>query len=138
MHVQVFVDQTKNEFEMKMVGELIYFLGLHVEQLENGIFISHSKYAKNWVKKFGLEATKHMKTPMSTNLTLTKDDSGSGVDPSLYRSMIGTLLYLIAGRPIICFSVGACARYQTSPKESRCSSVKCITCFINENINDGI
>lgn len=102
---------------MKMVGELIYFLGLHVEQLQNGIFISHSK-SKKWVKKFGLEATKHMKTHMSTNLRLTKDESSSGVDPSLYRSIIGSLHYFTANRLDTCFSFSVCIRHQVNPKES--------------------
>ena len=60
---------------MSMVGELTYFIGLQVKQLEDGIFISQNKYAKNLVKKFGLESTKHMKNPIGTNLKLTKDES---------------------------------------------------------------
>ena len=110
-HVQEFVSQMKREFKMSMVGELTYFLGLQVKQMENDIFVNQSKYAKSLVKSFGLESVKHMRTPMSTNTKLTIDDSGSSVDPSLYRSMIGSLLYLTVSRPDICFSGGVCARY---------------------------
>ena len=91
----------KNEFEMSMVGELNYFLGLQVKQSNEGIFISQSKYARNLVKKFGLDTSKHMKTPMGINEKLTKDENGVPVDPTLYRIMIGSLLYLIASRPDI-------------------------------------
>ena len=62
-----FVEQMKNEFEMSMVGELNYFLGLQVKQSNDGIFISQNKYAKNLVKKFGMDLAKHLKTPIGTN-----------------------------------------------------------------------
>lgn len=86
-----------------------------------------TKHARELVKHIGLEFGKHRKhigTPMSTTLKLTKDPTGKSVDPSLYRSMIGSLLYLTAGRPDIAFSVGACAGYQLDPKESHLTSVK--------------
>ena len=75
---------------------------------------------------------------MGTNTELTIDDSGSSVDPSLYRSMIGSLLYLTASRPDICFSVGVCARYQANPKESHLATVKRIIHFVTGTVNDGI
>ena len=109
--LDVFVNQMKNEFEMSMVGELTYFFGLQVKQINEGIFISQSKYAKNFVKKFGLENAKSMKTPMGTNDKLSKDENSISIDPTLFRSMIESLLYLNASRPDICFSVGICARY---------------------------
>ena len=112
MHVQEFIDQIKNEFEMSMVGELTYYISFQVKQLENGIFISQSKYGKNLEKEFTLDSAKHMRTLMSTNLRLIKDNSGSSVDPSLYRSIIGRLLYLTTSRLDICFHVGVCARYE--------------------------
>ena len=80
----------KNEFEMSMVGELNYFLGLQVKQYNDGIFISQSKYAKNLVKKFGMDSAKHLKTPMGTNEKLSKDENGVLVDPTLYKNMIGS------------------------------------------------
>ncbi|RVW15001.1 Copia protein [Vitis vinifera] len=104
-----FAKEMKSEFEMSMVGELTYFLGFQVKQLKDGIFLSQSKYARELVKKFGLESTKHFRTPMPTNLKLSKDESGKGVEETLYRSMIGSLLYLTASRPDIAFSVGVIA-----------------------------
>ncbi|XP_057452168.1 uncharacterized mitochondrial protein AtMg00810-like [Lotus japonicus] len=94
--VEDFVEQMKSEFEMSLVGDLTYFLGLQVKQMENTIFISQSKYAISIVKKFGLENASHKRTPTATHIKLTKDEKGVSVDQSLYRSMIGSLLYLTA------------------------------------------
>lgn len=90
-----------------MVGELNYFLGLQVKQ-DSRIFISQAKYARNLVKKFGLENTKTARTPMAMSLKICMGDQGKDLNPSLYRSMIGSLLYLTANCPDIAFSVGVC------------------------------
>ncbi|KAK0594705.1 hypothetical protein LWI29_036665 [Acer saccharum] len=136
--VQQFVDVMSHEFEMSLVGELSYFLGLQIRQMNDGIFITQAKYAKNLVKKFGLENAKRCDTPMSTTLKLSKDASGKSVEQTLYRGMIGSLLYLTASRPNISFSVGVCARYQADPKESHLSSVKRIIRYVNGTSNYGI
>ncbi|KAK6128108.1 hypothetical protein DH2020_038139 [Rehmannia glutinosa] len=127
-----------SEFEMSMVGELNYFLGLQVKQFDKGIFITQNKYAKNLVKRFGLDNKKHMKTPMGTNDKLSKDENGTPIDPTLYRSMIGSLLYLTASRPNISYSVCVCARYQSCPKESHLKVVKRIIRYINGTTKLGI
>ena len=126
------------EFEMSLVGEFSYFRGLQIRQLDDGIFITQAKYAKNLVKKFGIENAKHCDTTMSTTLKLSKDASGKSVDQTLYRGMIGSLLYLTASRPDISFSVGVCARYQSDHKESHLSSVKRVICYMNGTSNYGI
>ena len=87
------------------------------------------------MKKFSLEKTKHCDTPMSTTLKLSKDASGKSVDQTLYRGMIGNLLYLTASRPDISFSLGVCARYQSDPKESHLSSVKRVIRYVNGTSN---
>ena len=99
------------KFEMSMIEELTHFLGLQIRQQDSGIFLSQSKYAKNLVKKFDLESASSIRTPMSPNVKLTVDLLGKSVDPSLYKSMIGSLLYLTASRPDISYSIGVCARY---------------------------
>ena len=114
----------KKEFEMSMVGELTFFLGLQVKQKKEGIFVSQEKYARNIVKKFRLDSKKHASTPMSSSTKLNVDSFGVEVSPTLYRSIIGSLLYLTASRLDIVFSVGVYARYQAAPKESRLIAMK--------------
>ncbi|GJU01997.1 retrovirus-related pol polyprotein from transposon TNT 1-94 [Tanacetum coccineum] len=106
-----------DEFEMSMMGELNFFLGLQIKQMEDGIFFNQSKYIKEMLKKFGLEESKPMKTPMSSDTKLTKDEECESIDSTKYRGMIGSLLYLTASRPDIMFSV-CCARFQETPKTS--------------------
>ena len=101
-------------------------------------FFSQSKYAKNLVKKFALEPASFVRTPMSPNVKLTVDLLGKSVDPSLYRSMIGSLLYLTASRPDISYSVGMCARYQANPKESHITTVKHIIKYVETTSNFGV
>ena len=106
------------EYEISIIGELTHFLGLQIRQQDLGIFLSQSKYAKNLVKKFGLEFASSVRTPMSPNVKLTVNFLGKSIDPSLYRSMISSLLSLTASKPDISYNVGVCARYQANPKKS--------------------
>jgi hypothetical protein len=100
-----------NVFEMSMIGELSYFLGLQIKQLKNGIFMSQGQYIKDMLKKFGMNESKAISTPMGTNGNLDSDTSGNMVDQKLYRSMIGSLLYVTASRPDVMFSVCIYARF---------------------------
>ena len=120
----------QTEFEMSMIGELTHFLGLQIRQQDLGIFLSQSKYAKNLVKKFGLESASFVRTPMSPNVKLTIDLLGKSVDSSLYRSMISSFLYLTTSRADISYSVGVCARYQANPKESHMTALKRIIKYV--------
>ncbi|CAM8893154.1 unnamed protein product [Rhodiola kirilowii] len=115
---------------MSMVGELKYFLGLQVAQGEDGTRIHQQKYVKEILKKFGMESAKTCATPMSPNDTLTKNESSPRVDPTLYRGMIGSLLYLTASRPDILFSVCLCARFQADPRETHVKAVKRILRYL--------
>ncbi|CAL8120822.1 unnamed protein product [Prunus armeniaca] len=109
-----------------------------VQQFNGGMFISQTKYAKNLVSKFGLESAKPIRNPMSTSTKLSKDLHGKSVDQKLYRSMIGSLLYLTASRPDISFSVGLCARFQSDPKESHLLAVKRILRYVSGTTNFGV
>jgi hypothetical protein len=133
-----FAEEMKQEFEMSMIGELTYYLGMQVKQISKGIFISQAKYAKDLVKRFGLDGKSHSRTPMSTNVKIGADLTSKQVDPTLYRSMTGSLLYLTASRPDIAFSVGVCARFQANPKESHLTIVKRIIKYVNATINYGV
>jgi hypothetical protein len=128
----------KQEFEMSIITELNYFLGIQVKQTSKGIFISQSKYAKYLVKRFGLDGKSHARTPMSTSIKISTDLTGKSVDPTLYISMIGSLLYLTASRLDIAFNVGVCARFQANPKESQLTAVKRIIRYVNDTFLYGI
>ncbi|GJY51699.1 uncharacterized mitochondrial protein-like protein, partial [Tanacetum coccineum] len=139
--VQVYVDDiifgsTKKElcnafeklmhekFQMSSLGELTFFLGLQVQQKKDGIFISQDKYVDEILKKFGFTKVKTASTPIETQKPLLKDENGEEVDVYMYRSMIGSLMYLTSSRPDIMFVVGAYARYQVNPKVSHLHAVK--------------
>jgi hypothetical protein len=91
-----FRNMMANEFEISMIGELSYFLGLQIKQMKNVTFVSQGKYIKDMIKKFGLQDAKPLSTPMDTNDQLSADASGNMVDQKLYRSMIRSLLYVTA------------------------------------------
>ncbi|GJZ11236.1 putative ribonuclease H-like domain-containing protein [Tanacetum coccineum] len=112
------------KFQMSSMGELTFFLGLQVKQKEDGIFISQDKYVTEILKKFGFTDVKTASTPMETQKPLLKDEDGEEVDVHLYRSMIGSLMYLTSSRPDIMFAMCACARYQINPKVSHFHAVK--------------
>ncbi|GJZ22579.1 retrovirus-related pol polyprotein from transposon TNT 1-94 [Tanacetum coccineum] len=112
------------KFQMSSMGELTFFLGLQVKQKKDGIFISQDKYVEEILKKFGFTDVKTASTPMETQKPLLKDKDGEEVDVHMYRSMIGSLMYLTSSRPDIMFVVCACARYQVDPKVSHLHAVK--------------
>ena len=118
------------KFEMSMMGELKYFLGFQVKQLQEGTFISQTKYTQDILNKFGMKDAKPIKTPMGTNGHLDLDTGGKSVDQKVYRSMIGSLLYLCASRPDIMLSVCMCARFQADPKEAHLTAVKRILRYL--------
>ncbi|GKB30763.1 putative ribonuclease H-like domain-containing protein [Tanacetum coccineum] len=139
--VQVYVDDiifgsTKKElctefeklmhkkFQMSSMGELTFFLRLQVTQKDDGIFISQDKYVDEILKKFGFLTVKTTSTPIETSKPLMKDENAEDVDVHLYRSMIGSLMYLTSSRPDIMFDVCAFARFQVTPKVSHLHAVK--------------
>ncbi|GJZ84639.1 uncharacterized mitochondrial protein-like protein [Tanacetum coccineum] len=111
-------------FQMSSMGELTFFLGLQVQQKGDGIFISQDKYVADILKKFDFVTVKTASTLIETNKALIKDEEAEDVDVHLYRSMIGSLMYLTASRPDIMFAVCACARFQVTPKISYLHAVK--------------
>ncbi|XP_070043045.1 uncharacterized mitochondrial protein AtMg00810-like [Nicotiana tomentosiformis] len=113
-----------SEFEMSMLGELNFFLGLQIKQNPNGTMIHQQKYVKELLKRFKMEDSKEIDTPIATATKLDIDEPGSSVDQKLYRGMIGSLLHLTASRPDIVFSIGLCVRFQENPKESHLTVVK--------------
>jgi hypothetical protein len=122
--VAKFEDEMSREFEMSMMGELQYFLGLQIKQVKDRTFVHQTKYTKDMLRKFQMKDVKPMSTPMGSTTTLDADEDGEPVDQWEYRSMIGSLLYLTATRPDIQFSVCLCAHFQASLRTSHRQAVK--------------
>jgi hypothetical protein len=117
---------------------LKYFLGFQVKQLQDDTFISQTKYIQDILKKFGMKDAKPIKTLMGTNGHLDLDTGGKSVDQKVYRSMIGSLLYLCASRPDIMLSVCMCARFQANPKEVHLRAMKRIMRYLVYIYNFGL
>nr|GEV33623.1 copia protein [Tanacetum cinerariifolium] len=105
-----FANRMTNKFKMSMMGEMSFFLGLQISQSPRGIFINQSKYASEIVKKYGLNSIDSVDTPMIENKKLCEDLQGKQVDATLYRGMIGSLMYLTFSRPDLIYAVCLCAR----------------------------
>ncbi|GJS75710.1 putative ribonuclease H-like domain-containing protein [Tanacetum coccineum] len=114
----------KGEFEMSAMGELTFFLGLQVKQQPDGIFISQDKYVQDMLRRFDMESVRPATTPYEAAKPKSKDEPDDAVNVHLYRSMIGSLMYLTASRPDIMFAVSACSRHQVTPLTSNLNAVK--------------
>jgi hypothetical protein len=106
--------------------------------MKNGTFVSQEKYIKDMLKKFGMNKAKPISTPMGTNDNLDSDASGNMVDQKLYRSIIGSLLYVTASRPDVMFSVCIYARFQASSRESHLKATKRILRYLLHTQNVGL
>ncbi|WVZ93433.1 hypothetical protein U9M48_039411 [Paspalum notatum var. saurae] len=122
--VSSFAEQMSREFEMSLIGELQFFLGLQIKQGPEGTFIHQANNTRDILKKFEMGDSKTMTTPMSTNTAFDADEDGEAVDQKEFRGIIGSLLYLTVTKPDIQFAVRLCARYQASPRTSHRQAVK--------------
>jgi transposase InsO family protein len=136
--VQWFANSMQTEFEMSMIGELSYFLGLRINQSSAGIFISQEQYLKEMLKRFQMEYSSPVSTPMVVGCKLSKDDISPDVDQRTYRSMIGSLLYITTSRPDIMQVVGMVGRYQSAPKQSHLAVVKRIFKYLKGTMTYGL
>jgi hypothetical protein len=119
-----------DRFEMSMIGELKFFLDFQIKHLEDATFISQIKYTHDLLKKFGIEKAKPIKTLMGINGHLDLDMDDESVDQKVYRSMIGSLLYLYASMPNIMLSVCMCARFQAVLKECHLRAIRKIMRYL--------
>jgi len=108
----------KDEFEMTDLGLMRYFLGIQVHNSKTGIFISQSKYAHEILKRFNMVNSKEAPTPVIIGLKLTKKDKGSKVDPTLFKRLVGSFMYLTMTRPDIMYGVIMISKFMETPKES--------------------
>ncbi|GJX08225.1 retrovirus-related pol polyprotein from transposon TNT 1-94 [Tanacetum coccineum] len=127
-----------SRFEMSLMGEMKFFLGLQIHQSPRGIFINQAKYALEILKKHGMEKCDTIGTPMATKPKLDADLSGKLVDQTDYRSKIRSLMYLTSSRPDIVQAVCYCARYQARPTEKHLKEVKRIFRYLRGTINMGL
>jgi hypothetical protein len=121
-----------------MIGELSYFLGLQVNQSYAGIFISQEKYLKDMLKKFQMEDSSPISTPMVVGCKLSKDDISPDVDQRTYRSMIGSLLYITTSHPNIMQALGIVGHYQSTPKQSHLVVVTRIFKYLKGTMTYGL
>ncbi|GJU29384.1 retrovirus-related pol polyprotein from transposon TNT 1-94 [Tanacetum coccineum] len=126
------------KFHMSMMGKLSFFLGLHISQSPMGIFLNQSKYTLESIKKYGMETCEPANTPMVDKSKLDEDPQRKVVDPTRYRGMIDTLMYLTANRPDLVFVVCMCARYQAKPTENHLHAVNQIFQYLRGTINMGL
>nr|GEW23945.1 hypothetical protein [Tanacetum cinerariifolium] len=126
------------KFQISAMGELNFFLGLQVLQKKDGIFFSQDKYVGDILKKFGYSDVRSANTPMDEENPWGKDGSGKDVNIHLYRSMIGSLMYLTASRPAIMFVFCTCARHQVTPKECHLYEVKRIFRYLKGHLKLGL
>ncbi|GKE45240.1 retrovirus-related pol polyprotein from transposon TNT 1-94 [Tanacetum coccineum] len=127
-----------SRFEMSLMGERKFFLGLQIHQSLCGIFINHAKNTLEILKKHGMEKGQSIGTPMATNPKLDADLSGEPIDQTDYHSKIGSLMYLTSSRPDIVQAVCYCARYQARPTEKHLKEVKRIFRYLRGTINMGL
>jgi hypothetical protein len=127
-----------DRFEISMMGVFTFFLEFQIKQVKDGTFISQMNYIRDILKKFSMDNAKPIKTLMDTNGHLDLDMGGTSVDQNVYRSMIGSLLYLCASRPDIMLSVCMCARFQAAAKDFYLRVVKRIMRYLVLTPNLGL
>nr|GEX80567.1 putative ribonuclease H-like domain-containing protein [Tanacetum cinerariifolium] len=137
-YIQLFSNLMKILFEMSMLGEMTFFLGLQVNQSPCGIFINQSKYVLEILNKYGMESCDPVGTPMEIKDKLDLDQNGTPVDATKYHSMIGALMYLTSSRPDLVHATCLYARYHAKPTEKHLKEVKRIFRYLWETVNTGL
>nr|GEX59764.1 retrovirus-related Pol polyprotein from transposon TNT 1-94 [Tanacetum cinerariifolium] len=137
-YATLFSDLMKSRFEMSMMGEMTFFLGLQVNQSPSGIFINQSNYVNEIFKKYGLNTCDIIGTPMDIKDKLDIDQIRTPVDATKYLSMIGALMYLTSSIPDIVHATCVYARYQAQPTEKHLKEVKRIFRYLRGTVNMGL
>ncbi|GJV38668.1 retrovirus-related pol polyprotein from transposon TNT 1-94 [Tanacetum coccineum] len=134
----IFSKEMSSKFQMSMMGQMSFFLGLQVSQSPRCIFINQSKYALETLKKYGMDSCEPVDTPMVDRSKLDEDPLGILVDQNQFRSMVGSLMYLTARRPDLVFVVCMCARYQAKPTKNHLEAIKRVFRYLKGTINMGL
>lgn len=139
---KVLCDDFKNsmmlEFEMSDLGKMKHFLGVEVKQSPEGIFICQRRYAREVLTRFGMDESNSVKNPIVPGMKLHKDETGAKVDETVFKQMVGSLMYLTVTRPDLMYSVCLISRFMTSPRESHWLVVKRILRYIRGTTELGV
>ncbi|GKF04905.1 retrovirus-related pol polyprotein from transposon TNT 1-94, partial [Tanacetum coccineum] len=135
---EIFANEISSTFKMSMMGQMSFFLGLQISQNPRGIFINQSKYALEILKKYGLDSSASVDTPMVEKMKLDEDRQGKLVNPTRLCRMVGSLMYISASRPDIVFAVCMCARYLAKPTEKHLHANKRIFRYLKGTIHMGL
>ena len=123
---------------MTDLGHLHYYLGIEMIQKPYSIFITQQKYIGDLLQKFGMADCKPLSTPMEKNIKLTLDDSSTLVDATLYRKLVGSLIYATTTRPNIAFAVGVLSRFIQQPRQAHWSAAKRILRYLKGTQHYGL
>jgi hypothetical protein len=126
------------EFEMKDLGLIHYFLGLEVWQNPERIFLNQGKYTVEILKRFDMLECKSMNTPMEAKLKLLVDTSLYLIDDTLYRQIIGSLMYLTNTRLDICFVVNTLSQFLVEPKRVHLVAAKHVMRYLKGTMDYGL
>lgn len=126
------------EFEMTDIGEMSYFLGVEVKQMQDGIFVSQKKYAEQILNKFKMKDCKPVVTPADPGMKLSVDSTRESINPTLFKSLVGSLRYLTITRPDITYAVGLVSRFMEKPKQDHLIAAKRILRYIKGTMNHGL
>ncbi|KAF2285984.1 hypothetical protein GH714_009359 [Hevea brasiliensis] len=133
-----FKKEMQSKFEMTDLGKMTFFLGLEVHQTNQGTFICQEKYAREILKKFGMENCNSIDTPTPQNEKLSKEDGSEKIDSGIYRSVIGCLFYLTASRPDIMYPTSLLSRFMHEPSQNHFKAVKRVLRYVKGTIDLGI
>lgn len=137
--IQNLTTKLNDEFALKQLGNLEYFLGIEVQKLNDGsLLLSQTKYIRDLLAKANMQEAKGIKTPMISSLKLSKHGVDILQDPTFYRSIVGALQYVTITRPEICFSVNKACQFLSQPLESHWKAVKRILRYLHGTISQGL
>ncbi|GKV03630.1 hypothetical protein SLEP1_g15904 [Rubroshorea leprosula] len=136
--LQYFKFEMMKEFEMSDLGQMSYFLGMEITQMDGGIFVSYQKYALNVLKKFNMGTCKFVYTPLVQNEKMMNDDGSNKVDASIFRSLVGSLLFLTTTKPDLMFSASLLSRFMHSPSQVHYNAAKRVLRYLKEIADYGL
>ncbi|KAF5462671.1 hypothetical protein F2P56_018659 [Juglans regia] len=136
--VESFICTLDDDFSLKDLGELNYFLGVETTKVSDGLFLSQRRYIFNLLERTKMSEAKPVSLPMSTSTSLSKFDSTTFDDPHLYRSTVGTLQYLSLTRPDISFTINKVCQFMHHPSISHWAVAKRILCYLKNTIDHGL